>query len=93
MPSRIVTYVRRPKQAPRTKTVPSAGLAVVTPPHPANDYRRPADGTANVTTASRKQMKLERVSRRQENHAEDPETAATMRAWMEKAKWGRGPAG
>jgi hypothetical protein len=46
-----------------------------------------------VITASRKQMKLERASRRQENRAEDPETAATMRAWLEKAMWGRGPAG
>jgi hypothetical protein len=49
--------------------------------------------SAIVTTASRKQLKLDRASRRREDRPEDPDEAARIRAWLEQAKWGRGPAG
>jgi hypothetical protein len=65
--------------------------AAVTAPPPVNDDRKPAEKkSAIVTTTSRKKMKLER---RQEDRPEDPDAASAMRAWLERAKWGRGPAG
>lgn len=70
----------------------------VTAPPPANDDREPAPlptggkKSAIVTTASRKQLKQRRAAGAPDD-ADDPEAAAAMRAWLEKAKWGRGPAG
>ena len=47
---------------------------------------------AIVTTTSRKQLKQRRAAGAPDD-ADDPEAAAAMRAWLEKAKWGWGPAG
>ena len=67
---------------------------------PANDDRKPATlptagkRGAIVTTTSRKRGKLARASFQNGKIAEqpeDPEAAAAMRAWLERAKWGRGP--
>jgi hypothetical protein len=60
---------------------------------PANDDRKLATAKPTiVTTTSRKQRKLDRESRRREDRLEDPqEAAARIRAWLEKAKWDKGP--
>jgi hypothetical protein len=105
----IVTSTYRYKRPPRKRqATPLAGPAVVTrptgtpkseptavtAPPSANDDRKPdaAQKPAIVTTASGKQAKLDRA-RRQDDRPEDPNASAVMRAWLEKAKWGRGPAG
>ena len=108
MPGRIVTSTYRYKRPPRKQQAapltgpavvtsrarkPDAAPATVTAPPPANDGRKPRSSAAIVTTVSRKQVKLERASRRREDRPEDPEEAARIRAWLEQAKWGRGPAG
>jgi hypothetical protein len=107
--TRIVTTAYRYKPPPRKKqAVPLTGPAVVTKrarkpeaepiavtaPPPANDDRNPVAGKkpAIVTTASRKQAKLDRA-RRQDDRPEDPDASAAMRAWLERAMRGRGPAG
>jgi hypothetical protein len=57
-----------------------------------NDDRKPAPTKpAIVAATSRKQLKLARASRHREDRPEDPEAGAAMRAWLERAKWGRGP--
>jgi hypothetical protein len=70
MPSRIVTYVHRPKRPPRKRqAVTLAGPAIVTQratptaaPRPANDDWKPnAEKSAIVTTTSRKLMTRHRV--------------------------------
>jgi len=48
---------------------------------------------AIVTTASRKQAKQDRAARRLEDRPQDSEAGDAIRAWLEKAKWGRGPPG
>jgi hypothetical protein len=109
MAARIVTYAHHYKRPPRKKQAAplaspavvtrrigksNAGQAAVTTPPPANDDRKPVEATkpAIVTTASRKRTKLERARCREER-PEDPEADAVMQAWLERAKWGRGPAG
>jgi hypothetical protein len=54
---------------------------------PANDERK----SAIVSTTSRKRLKLLRAKARSAERDEDPETAAEMRAWLERAKWAHGP--
>jgi hypothetical protein len=46
--------------------------------------------TRIVTTTSRKRARLARAE--QVAEPDDPEAAAAMRAWIERAKWGHGPA-
>jgi hypothetical protein len=46
--------------------------------------------TRIVTTTSRKRARLARAEQAAE--PDDPEAAAAMRAWIERAKWGHGPA-
>ena len=60
----------------------------VTSPPPANGDRK----SAIVTTTSRKRLKLLHAEERTAQRDDDPEAAAEMRAWLERAKWGRGPA-
>ena len=63
----------------RTKAEPTA----VTAPPPANDDRKPAEKkSAIVTTASQKQLKLDRASRRREDRPEDPEATARVKAFF-----------
>ena len=65
------------------------------PPPPANDDRRPspppAAKSAIVTTSSRKRARLLRTEQATEPN-DDPEATARVRAWLERAKWGHGPA-
>jgi hypothetical protein len=68
MPSRIVTYVHRPRRAPRKKAAAMATPAIV---NTANSRGR--KGKVWVDDGS----------------PSDPE----MQAWLNKAKWGRGPSG
>jgi hypothetical protein len=60
---------------------------------PANDDRKPpppgARKPAIVTTASRKRATLIRAEQAAEPN--NPEADAAMRAWLERAKSGRGP--
>jgi hypothetical protein len=58
------------------------------PEQPANDDRKPAI----VTTTSRKRTKLLRTEQAAEPEPDDPEADAAMRAWLERTKWGHGPA-
>jgi hypothetical protein len=97
--TRIVTTAYRSKRPPKKrKAVALAGPAIVAKRSPAAksveapDRLPPASDEpkpAIVTTTSRKRAKL---------HAErpaepdDPEAAAAMRAGIERAKWGHGPA-
>jgi hypothetical protein len=95
-PSTIVMTHYRYKPPPRKrKTAPLAGPAVVRPKRKPTERKKlePASRPVIATTTNRKQMRLDRVSRRGEDRPEDPEAAAAMRAWLEKAKWGRGLAG
>jgi hypothetical protein len=59
-----------------------------------NDDRNGADGKKPVivTTTSLKRLKQLRAERAPDDE-DGPEAAAAMRAWLERAKWGRGPAG
>ena len=59
----------------------------VTSPPPANGDRKSA-----IVTTSRKRLKLLHAEERTAQRDDDPEAAAEMRAWLERAKWGRGPA-
>ena len=61
---------------------PKATPAAVTAPPPANDDRKPA-----IVTAAPRRGRKGKVW--QDGGPPD----AAMRAWLEKAKWGRGPAG
>ncbi len=79
------------KRGRPTSRPPTAALFPITvmenAPPPDNDDRRPAI----VTTTSRKRVRLMRAA--QVCTAEpDPEADAAMRAWLEREKWGRGPA-
>ena len=102
--TRIVTTHHRYKRPPKKgKAVALKGPAIVrkrgradpvAPPdrvedHPtlANDHRQPAI----VTSTSRKRARLQRASEISEA-SDDPEADAAMRAWLERAKWGHGPA-
>jgi hypothetical protein len=95
----VVTTAYRPKRPRKRKAVAIAGpaivrkrgraAAVVPPdrgekPTPANDDRKPAI----ATSISRKRSRLQRA----EPEPDDPEADAAMRAWLERAKWGHGPA-
>jgi hypothetical protein len=63
-------------------------------PPPANDDRKPAPPSARkpaiATSIRRKRARLQHAEPEPEP---DPEADAAMRAWLERAKWGRGPAG
>jgi hypothetical protein len=79
--------------------LPSGGKAKpepAAPPPPANDDRKlPPPGArkpAIVTTTSRKRTKLLRAEQATEPQPDDAEADAAMRAWLERAKWGHGPA-
>ena len=83
-----LAIVRRVK----TAALPTGGKPEpAAPPPPANDDRKPprpgARKPAIVTSTSRKRVKLLRA-----DEPDDPEAAARIRAWLEHAKWGRGPA-
>jgi hypothetical protein len=54
----------------------------------AKDDRKPAI----VTTTSLKRLK-QLCAERAPDDEDGPEAAAAMRAWLERAKWGRGPGG
>jgi hypothetical protein len=89
-----------PAAVTRRAWEPEAVPAAVTGPPPANDDRKAAtsahDATksAIVATTSRKQQKLRREARAlEDHHPDDPEAPAAMRAWLERAMRGRGPAG
>ena len=87
----IVTKAIRRKPA---ETPPVADEPAPTPPPASDDTRTapvpPAAKSAVVTTTSRKRAKLLRTA---EPLLDDPEAADAMRAWLERAKWGHGPAG
>jgi hypothetical protein len=99
----VVTTAYRPKRPRKRKAVAIAGpaivrkrgraAAVVPPdrgekPTPANDDRKPAI----ITSISRKRARLQRAEPAAEPEPDDPEADAAMRAWLERAKWGHGPA-
>jgi hypothetical protein len=65
----------------------SVGAADQLPERPADDDRKPAI----VTTTSRKRLKLLRAEEPLAQRDNEPEAAARMRAWLERAKWGHGP--
>ena len=101
--TRIVTTAYRYKRPPKKRkavalevpaVVRKRGRAdAVEPPDrvgdppPANEDRKPAI----VTSASRKRGRLLRAEQATEPD-DDPEAEAAMRAWLERAKWGHGPA-
>jgi hypothetical protein len=93
-PAVVTKRAQLPKAAPDAVTRRDRVAA----PPPANDDRKAAtsshDATksAIVTTAGQKQAKLDRA-RRQDDRPEDPGASAAMRAWLERAMRGRGPAG
>jgi hypothetical protein len=60
-------------------------------PSTPRDAERDRAVTAIVTTTSRKRLKLLRAEERSAQRDDDPATAARMRAWPERAKWGHGP--
>jgi hypothetical protein len=94
--TRIVTTTYRYKRQPRKREATLDCPAVVTPRKPtaapANDDRNPQSGSAIVTTTSGKRLKLVRADQRAAERDDDPEGAAQMRAWLERAKWGLDPA-
>jgi hypothetical protein len=65
-------------------------------PPPANDDSppppAPAAKSAIATSIRRKHTKLLRAEQAAEPEPDDPEADAAMRAWIERAKWGHGPA-
>jgi hypothetical protein len=76
--------------SPRRKPVPDA-------PSPANDDApaKPAPAAAKpaiATSISRKRTRFPRSEQATEPKPDDPEADAAMRAWLERAKWGHGPA-
>jgi hypothetical protein len=102
--ARIVTTVYRHKRPPRKRKavaiVGKRNKADAVPPTPAEDHTPPANDDrkppppgarkpAIVTTASRKRATLIRAEQAAEPN--NPEADAAMRAWLERAKWGRGP--
>ena len=105
--TRIVTTAYRYKAPRKREAVAIAGPAVVTratsprrkpapdAPSPADDAptkpKRPAAKPAIATSISRKRARLQRSEPTAEPD-DDPEADAAMRAWLERAKWGHGPA-
>jgi hypothetical protein len=65
------------------------------PPPPANDDRCPPPPSARkpaiATSISRKRARLQQAETAADPD-DDPEADAAMRAWLERAKWGHGPA-
>ena len=75
-------------------------MAIVTTTYrykPAPDAPSPAKPTpaaakpAIATSISRKRARLQRTEQATEPD-DDPEATARVRAWLERAKWGHGPA-
>ena len=60
-------------------------MTTVRPPAP------PAAKSAIATSISRKRTRFQRAEQAAEPD-DDPEADAAMRAWLERAKWGHGPA-
>ena len=100
--TRIVTTAYRYKPPPRKRKLALASPAVITrankrrDPEPANDDHpsKPAPAAAKpaiVTTTSRKRVKLLRAEERTAE-LDAPEADAAMRAWLDRAKCGHGPA-
>ena len=83
--SRLPRHDNRAAQ-PTTPRDAERDYAVTAPP-PANGHRK----SAIVTTTSRKHLKLLHADKRTAQRDDDPEAAAQMRAWLERAKWGHGP--
>ena len=99
--TRIVTTTYRYKRpAKKRKAVAIVGPAVVTKatsPRPANDDApaKPVPAAAKsaiATSISRKRTRLLSAEQAAEPD-DDIEADAAMRAWLERAKWGHGPAG
>ena len=55
------------------------------------NHHRPVRKPAIATSISRKRARLQRAEPAVERAPDDPEADATMRAWLERAKWGHGP--
>jgi hypothetical protein len=104
MSTRIVTYAHRPKRQPRKRNAIALQVPAIVAagrrsrsemgaPPPTNDDNPreaapPATKSAIVTTAHRKRTKLLRTDKPQQ--PDDAAADAAMRAWIERAKWGRG---
>ena len=96
--TRIVTTAYRSKRPPRKrKAVALQGPAIVRKAKPGNDTLPEAEHLptaekkpAIVATTSRKRTRLQRAEPAAE--PDDPEADTAMRAWIERAKWGHGPA-
>ena len=105
--TRIVTTVHRPKRPRKRKAVAIAGPAIVRkrgradaapppdePEPAAPPPAKPAPAAvkpAIATSISRKRARLQRSEQATEPD-DDTEADAAMRAWLERAKWGHGPA-
>jgi hypothetical protein len=94
--TRIVITAYRYKPPPRKRKLALAGPAVITRANKRGDPSKPAPAAAKpaiVTTTSRKRVKLLRAEGGQQSWTNpDHEADAAMRAWLERAKWGHGPA-
>jgi hypothetical protein len=76
-----------PPAAPEPATRSPANDDTATEPPPPG-ARKPAI----ATSISRKRTRLLNAAQATEPESDDPEAAAAMRAWLERAKWGHGPA-
>jgi hypothetical protein len=86
------------KQGRADAAVPPPDEPEPTTPSPANDDTAtepapPATKSTIATSISRKRTKFLRTEQAAEPEPDDPEADAAMRAWLEHAKWGHGPAG
>jgi hypothetical protein len=84
-PAIVTKRARKPKVAPATARPQVNDDRKAAPPSVAG--KKPAI----VTTTSRKLTKQLRAERAPVDEG-DAEADAAMRAWLERAKWGRGPA-
>ena len=80
----------------RADVVPPPDEPKPAAPPPANDDRNPPPPGARkpgiATSISRKRTKFLRTEQAAEPEPDDPEATARVRAWLERAKWGHGPA-
>jgi hypothetical protein len=75
-----------PPAEPKPAVPPPANDDTATEPAP------PATKPAITTSISRKRTRLLSAEQATEPEPDDPEADAAMRAWLERAKWGHGPA-